>query len=168
MIATLAPGWLLGCAILHLLPTLPGRGTFAALFLGGALAFVLGWRRWREAPEAPDLGVHGLVFLAAVLLAFSSSGWRSAARLADRLPETLAERELVVEGYVRALGVEQSFGRSFAFAVERAPAGVPSVLWLLVPTRKDVAFPDAPWQPGSRWRLQVELRPPHEIGRAHV
>lgn len=164
MIVTLAPGWLLGCIALHLLPALPGRGAFAALFLGGTLAFVMGWRRWREAPEAPDLPTHGLVFLAAVLLAFSSSGWRSALRLADRLPEALAERELVVEGYVRALGVEQSFGRSFAFAVERAPAGVPSVLWLLAPTtRKDVTLPDALWQPGSRWRLQVELRPPHGL-----
>ncbi|MDD2407806.1 MAG: ComEC/Rec2 family competence protein, partial [Tepidiphilus sp.] len=168
MIATLAPGWLLGCVALHLLPALPDRGTFSALFLAGALAFVLGWRRWREAPDAPDLRAHGLILLAAFLLALSSSGWRSAVRLADRLPEALAERELAVEGYVRALGVEQSFGRSFAFAVERAPAGVPSVLWLLVPTRKDVAFPDAAWQPGSRWRLQVELRPPHGLADAGV
>lgn len=164
MIATLAPGWLLGCAMLHLLPALPGRGALAALFLGGVFAFALGWRRWREAPEAPNLGTHGLILLAAVLLAFSSSGWRSAQRLADRLPEALAERELDVEGYVRALGAADEVGRRFAFAVDKAPAGVPSALWLLAPAARNApTFPDAFWQPGSRWRLRVTLRPPHGL-----
>ncbi|MFC4487220.1 DNA internalization-related competence protein ComEC/Rec2 [Tepidiphilus baoligensis] len=169
MIATLAPGWLLGCVALHLLPALPGRGTFSALFLAGALAFVLGWRRWREAPDAPDLRAHGLILLAAFLLAFSSSGWRSAVRLADRLPEALAERELAVEGYVRALGAADETGRRFAFAVDEAPAGVPSTLWLLAPAARNAPpFPDAFWQPGSRWRLRVTLRPPHGLADAGV
>ena len=88
MIVTLAPGWLLGCIALHLLPALPGRGAFAALFLGGALAFVPGWRRWRKAPEAPDLPTHGLVFLAAVLLGSVTAGClrKCSAPILTRMP----------------------------------------------------------------------------------
>jgi competence protein ComEC len=90
-------------------------------------------------------------------------------QLADRLDSALEGRELVVSGVVASLPQPDERGVRFDFAVDTAPAGVPSRLALawyngLAPEEFQLVQPLAA---GERWRLLVRLKRPHGTANAH-
>jgi competence protein ComEC len=99
--------------------------------------------------------IIGLLMLSASL-GVAYAGWRAERRLADRLPAVLEQQPLLVTGRVVELPQTTHFGPRFRFQVEKAPAGVPSLISLT-----DYQRPPDQWQPGQRWQITVKLKRPH-------
>jgi len=180
--AAAALAWLAGTAIQLQQAALAPAAAYGA---GGSLAVLLaagGWLAWgRRGPGARGRAAAGiaaaLLVAAAALAAWSATGWRATQRLADRLPDALAGRDLVVTGVVASLPRRSSVAERFEFAVEQArdpadgdrPVALPRRVSLSVyrPAAQDEgpAGGEAPaagrWRAGERWRLTVRLRPPH-------
>ena len=68
--------------------------------------------------------------IACLLIGFAWAAAFGHARLADRLDRQLQGRDLVVSGVIASLPQPLERGVRFNFAVEDAPAGVPSMLAL--------------------------------------
>lgn len=107
--------------------------------------------------------------IACFLIGFAWAAAFGHARLADRLDRQMEGRDLVVSGVIASLPQPLERGVRFDFAVEDAPAGVPSMLAL---TWFNGLSPDEfqlvqPLLAGERWRFSVRLKLPHGTANAH-
>ncbi|MBH9552812.1 DNA internalization-related competence protein ComEC/Rec2 [Inhella gelatinilytica] len=148
--------WMLGLAAVQFLPRLAtppeqaGAGAAALMLL-----LALGVRRLRT----------GVIPLLAFAVGVGWAHGRAEWRLADALAPQHIGVPLAIEGEVTGLpqalvGHGGDAGWRLGFAVERAPAGVPSqlsVTWF--PGKARVQAPKA----GERWQLTVRLKPVHAL-----
>jgi len=130
---------------------LPPAGTYGVAAVLLALA---AWGAGRASAGAPSRLL--LLALCAVLFGAGYAGLRAELRLADRLAPALEQRPLQVVGHVVGLPQQSDYGPRLRFAVEQAPAGVPSLLLL-----SDYSKPTTAWATGQRWQLQLRLKQPH-------
>lgn len=155
LLAATALAWVLGVAVQMHQPLL-WPGWIYALGTAAALALLLPRRQ-------------ALWPLAAVLLAFASTGWRASAQDGERLPATLEGRPLTVTGRIAGLPTLSPQGPRFVLAVADAPPGVPRRLLLRWPAPAgEAGESQAAWSTtaptvhaGEVWRLPVRLRRPH-------
>lgn len=167
----LALAWLIGIAAqlqqaslaplrVSIVVTVGGVAAIVAAVACGVLA-----RRARSATAV-------LFMLGAFALAFGSTDWRSAQRLADSLPRALEGRDVIVTGVVASLPQRFPGGVRFRFEVEsarEAEAGTPVVLpemlalgWYSNAHDEAAApLPGAQLRAGQRWRFALRLRQPH-------
>lgn len=118
------------------------------------------------------LGV--ILLLGAFLSGVSYLCWRSAAVLADQLPEAAMGRNLRVTGVVDSLPDRTARGQRFVFRVEGADGGlhVPALIQLSV-WQKDADGEELshgmPQRilPGERWTFTVRLKRPHGLANPH-
>lgn len=143
-------------------------GVQAALAAGG-LALALAAFAVRRVAVSAALRA-GLVFAAALLLAFAATAQRAALRLADALPPALEGRDLVLTGTVAQMPRESLIGTRFVFDVESAtldgqpvaePARVSLGWYRGFDSEAWLAGPGAELRAGQRWQLPVRLRQPH-------
>ena len=158
----------LGVCLLQQQAVLPGvwpllmvAAAATALWYVGSVGFV-GYRLERHAGRA-------FPAIACFLLGFAWAAAYGHLRLADRLDARLEGRDLVVSGVIASLPQAVERGVRFDFAVESAPAGVPSTLALtwnngLTPEELQLLQPVAA---GERWRLVVRLKRPHGTANPH-
>lgn len=189
-------GFALGVWALQWLPVLPsaaGRWGLCLLLAGGVL---IAWRdgrrhgraalieRCRAAAGTCWRRRAGVAVLAAGC-GFAWAAWLAQGRLDERLPETLAGRDIEVVGVITGLPKRQddtvrfvlnveasSVGKAAAENVQPMGAGaapaVPSRLALSwYPPRRGDTLPPPPLRPGERWRLTVRLKPPHGLANPH-
>jgi len=151
-------GFVLGVCLLQLQAELPSAVALGALAL---LALPMAWMaaRRRGALATATLALAGF------FLGFAYAGHRAAERLHDWLPTNLEGRDLEVVGMIAGLPERLDFGQRFVFAVEQAPAGVPSRLLLSWP--RDRRLPTPELAAGERWRLVVRLKRPHGTVNPH-
>ena len=134
---------LAGAAVVQLFPSLPGAAAIGVLAL---LAVVMCSRS--------DLFRIGGAFLLGIAWTCAVAGWR----LQDRLPAALAGHDLEVAGRVLDLPLRDDDAWRFDFRVEEGKGAAAT----LDGARLRLAwYGPAPraLEPGSRWRLQVRLRP---------
>jgi len=165
---------ILACQWLPEIPPLPWGG---CLLLVSTLTLI-GWlrldalthsrRRW------PRRCLSGLLLLGAFLSGVSYTCWRSAAVLADQLPEAAMGRNLQVIGVVDSLPDRTARGQRFLFRVEHAlgKLHIPGLIQLSV-WQKDAdgeevnsAIPQN-IKPGERWSFTVRLKRPHGLANPH-
>ena len=152
----------LGVCLLQQQAVLPGVWTLATVFVLAAALFYVGNRLQTRASRAVPA-------IACFLLGFTWAAGYGQLRLADRIDARLEGRDLLVEGVVVSLPQAFERGVRFDFAIEAAPAGVPSTLALawhngLTPEESQLVQPVAA---GERWRLLVRLKRPHGTANAH-
>ncbi|MFN4238133.1 MAG: DNA internalization-related competence protein ComEC/Rec2 [Vogesella sp.] len=135
-----------GIVLCALLPALP------PWFLLPALALML-WPCWWGRRQGWRCA---LLWLA---LGLSYASWRADTRLAQQLDPALHGQRLTISGVVRGLPAPGEYGVRLRFEVDKAPPGTPPLLALNDYSKRD-------WPAGSRWQLQVRLRPPR--GAANV
>lgn len=137
--------FLLGVLLLQQLATLPSPLWGWGLLLSVPLGLLL-----KPCWHLPVWGVSGFLWglLHAQLI------------LADRLPEALAGQDLLLEGQIASLPVNQTHHVRFEFVVQRAWSGEQPVT---VPRRLRLNWyrTDAILTAGESWRLLVRLKPPH-------
>ncbi|MCA0175919.1 MAG: DNA internalization-related competence protein ComEC/Rec2 [Proteobacteria bacterium] len=154
LLAATALAWVLGVAVQMHQPLL-WAGWVYALWAAAALAMLL-LRRPMRWP------------LAALVLAFASTGWRASVQDGQRLPAVLEGRPVTVTGRIAGLPALSAQGPRFVLAVVDAPPGVPARLLLRWPSSADAGDAQAGWagappavHAGELWRLTVRLRRPH-------
>ncbi|MCC7099971.1 MAG: DNA internalization-related competence protein ComEC/Rec2 [Rubrivivax sp.] len=160
--------WLLGVGLQLQQATLQPGGLQAGLVgAGGLLLAALVLRRGLRRAWVTALGA-----LALAAIAFGSTDWRAAQRLAEALPAALEGQDLQVVGVVASLPQRSAAGTRFVFEVESAERLGQAVT---VPRRlslgwwygdEDAAGAGAAPGPealraGQRWRFTVRLRQPH-------
>jgi len=154
----LAGGWLAGVAMQLQQPALWPLAVYTGLVAGAVL---LGWFGRRIAP---------LAAVALAALAFGSTGWRAAERLADALPAALEGQDVVITGVVAQMPRTGLSGTRFNFEVESATRlGQPAPVPRLITLGWYRGFDDDAWlagpahelRAGQRWRLTVRLKQPH-------
>lgn len=161
---------ILACQWLPEIPSLP----WAICLLLALLLTLIGW--WcREASSAQyRRWMFGLLCIGAFISGVSYSCWRSAAVLADQLPEAAMGRNLQVIGVVDSLPDRTERGQRFLFRVEHVLGKfhVPELIQLSV-WQKDAdgeevnnAIPQN-IKPGERWSFTVRLKRPHGLANPH-
>ena len=187
--ASLALGWLAGVSVQLQLRELPSD---PALMLASAAAVLLllavllaavstaavaavvavpvPARRWQRVWPATVL------FVAAAILAFTSTSWHAQIKLQDRLLPALEGVDLNVTGIVAGLPRHGLQGTRFVFETESAtlrgaplavpvPVNVPAKLslgWYRgIDDDSLLAGPAEPVRAGQRWQFTVRLRQPH-------
>ncbi len=109
------------------------------------------------------------VLLAAFLLAFSLTGLRATAFLADALSPSIEGRDITVTGIVSAMPQRSDIGTRFRFETESARIGVEPVQ---IPPRIFLGwYADTQREPdlraGERWQFNVRLKAPHGNSNPH-
>ena len=154
--------WLAGTALQLQQPALWSRGAYINLTLGALALLTLVAMAWRR--------TTWLAWVALLVLAFGSTGWRADVRLAERLSAALEGQDLLVTGVVASLPHNSLAGTRFTFDVEAASLrGEAVVLPPLLSLGwyrgfdNDVllAGPGVEVRAGQRWRITVRLRQPH-------
>jgi len=162
--AAAAVCWLAGIAAQMQQPWLWPTSYYLALCVG-ALAMLAAWRKLVG-------GLAGLccLCLALGLVAYGSTGWRAAQRLAQVLPAELEGVDLQLIGAIDGLPQPGPQGTRFVLQVEQAQRDGQAVA---VPERVSLgwyrgfdgevllAAPTQKLRAGQRWLLTVRLRPPH-------
>ncbi len=164
--ALAALAWLLGIGVQMQQPALWPTSVFSAL-VAAALLLLLAWRALLgRAPHS----AQACLLIALALLAFGSTGWRAAARLAQALPAALEGVDLQLTGVVARLPQVGVQGTRFVFDVEQAMLDGQAVT---VPPRVSIGWyrgadgetllaeAAPPLQAGQRWQLTARLRQPH-------
>lgn len=160
----LAAGWLAGLALQLQQPALWPQDRVVGLFAAALGLALLAWP-WRRR-TAVALGLA----LCLGAMAFASTSWRAAQRLADRLPAALEGVDVVVTGVVDELPRADLAGTRFVLATEGArlngaPLRLPqrlSLAWYRGPDGDALlSGPAEEVRAGQRWRLPVRLRRPH-------
>ncbi len=154
--------WLLGVGLQLQQAALWPPPAQAAAAVAGLLG-LLAAARWRGR-AATAVGA-----LALVLLAWASTDWRAAQRLAERLPPALEGQDVQVQGLVARLPQSNPAGTRFVFEVESAtqrgqPVTLPPLLalaWYVGPDADAALLGPEPVRAGQRWRFTVRLRQPH-------
>lgn len=131
----------------------------------------------RSSPRKPRLLIQGILVLLAALSGASYSCWRSAAVLADTLPEAAMGRNLRIIGVVDAMPDQTARGQRFSFRVEQvhSPFHVPShiqlSIWLSPRDGEDEVSSGGnglqPVRAGERWSFTVRLKRPHGLANPH-
>jgi competence protein ComEC len=157
--------WLPGAALQLQQAQLWAASLYAGLLGAALLLAAPGWR-WRRQGAG-----FALLLVALAALSFGQTGWRAAARVADRLDPALEGRDLVVTGMIASLPVLAPNGQRFRFDVEHALAtdgkavALPPLLglgWY----HDDGNAPPA-LRAGERWRLAMRLKAPHGARNPH-
>ena len=138
-----AAAMLAGAALVALAPALPGARAAVLAVVAGLGVVIVGRMR-----------AGGWLAIGAGLFALAA-----AAALDDRLPASLAGRDLVLEG--RIVGVPDARPDRVRFLFQPDPGGAPPG----VPSRMRLSWYDGDGRPaaGERWRLRVRLRPPEGL-----
>ena len=166
----------LACQWLPAIPSFP----WGPLFLLFSLLTVGGAYRGHAAPAAASRALTVLVLLGALLSGVSYLCWRSAAILADELPEAAMGRNLQVTGVVDSLPDRTARGQRFLFRVEQGDRRfpIPELIQLSIWQRDAGADQDANGEsgidplsqgvrPGERWSFTVRLKRPHGLANPH-
>ena len=140
----MALGFLAGVLLLQQLPSLPPGWLALPLLATGLLVA----RIWR----LPLLVIGGFLW----------SWWCAQGVLADRLPEALAGRDLVVTGVVSDLPRERGDSQRFLFDVHEARFPVSTAREVVWRGRARLTWrmPTRPVRGGERMKLRVRLYPP--------
>ena len=147
-------GWLAGTGWQLQAATLSPRLAVGALLCAVLGCAWMGWRRRRLPPAA--------LFVVAAALAWSTTTWRAAGQLQDRLSPALEGVTLTIEGEVRGLPQVSADGVRFDFVSEADGPRLPARLRLGWWTgRAGTAVPAV--GPGERWRLIVRLKQVHGL-----
>ncbi|MFT3820538.1 MAG: DNA internalization-related competence protein ComEC/Rec2 [Rubrivivax sp.] len=154
--------WLLGVGLQLQQAALWPPAVQAATAVAGLLGLLAAGRRRGRAATAVGA-------LALVLLAWASTDWRAAQRLAERLPPALEGQDVQVQGLVARLPQSNPAGTRFVFEVESAshlgrPVALPPLLalaWYAGPDADAPLLGPEPVRAGQRWRFTVRLRQPH-------
>ena len=171
--AVVCGGWIVGVALQLQQPTLDAAGVYALL---AVLALLGLWC----APRLRGLAQRVLLFAAAAVLAWSSTGLRALEFSRSALPPVLEGRDIQVVGVVSDLPRRTPAGLRFRLAVESAG---PDGQALALPPLLDVAWynglsptPQDLWelqaQPqdlraGQRWAFTLRLKAPHGSRNPH-
>ncbi|MES2787322.1 MAG: DNA internalization-related competence protein ComEC/Rec2 [Pseudomonadota bacterium] len=140
---------------------------YGFLTLCGFMALCLS--RWASIRKGTALQSVS-VFIAASLLAFSLTGLRSTAFLADALSPSIEGRDIKVTGVVSAMPQRSDIGVRFRLEIESARIGLEPVR---IPPRILLGwYSDAQGGPpdlraGERWQLDVRLKAPHGNSNPH-
>ncbi len=171
--AVVCGGWIAGLALQLQQPALDAAGVYA---LPVVLALLGLWC----APRLRGLAQRVLLFAAAAVLAWSSTGLRALEFSRSALPPVLEGRDIQVVGVVSDLPRRTPAGLRFRLAVESAgPDGqalaLPPLLdvaWYtgLLPTPQDLWELQAQPQDlraGQRWAFTLRLKAPHGSRNPH-
>lgn len=151
----------LGVFVLQQVAVLPAPTFLVVAAVGGAVLWLVGWRRWRF-----------LSIVGAALLGLAWAGGFAHWRLADALPAVWEGRDVEVTGVVTRLPQRFERGVRFSFEIETAAAPLPqriALSWYRQvnvadddETGEEVAAPGALPLPkvGERWRFVVRLKRP--------
>ena len=161
-----AMAWMVGHFVVHHLARLPSIMVWIGCALVGCFALAL--RFAKLDPSARRAG--GWAALAGwLLIGVASAGWRAQLALDERLPESLNNRDLRVEGEIVGLPQLGPLNRRFRLRPLRAidleterPVTVPSEVALSWTAKPRQVWPTEP-KPGELWRLTVRLRAPHSL-----
>jgi competence protein ComEC len=160
-IASTLLGAVLGPALQLQQPALWANWAYMALLAAGAAGFALALgcvpRDWPR-----RIGC----LMAAGLITFAATGWRSCAYLHDALDTQLEGRDLVLTGVVAAMTQRSEAGLRLRFEVESARAGeqaveLPPQVLLGWYGNEGGQAPPPEVRPGERWQLAVRLKAPH-------
>ncbi|MFO6421391.1 DNA internalization-related competence protein ComEC/Rec2 [Hylemonella sp. W303a] len=192
-------GWLIGIAVQVQQAQLWPQASYALLAASGLALLTAAWRSLRPIarlgpPSSARIRTDQpffttlLALVAAVLLAYGSTGWRALHRQAQALPPALEGRDLTLTGHIAAMPQRTDNGTRFLFEVESAQlfeqgraAPIPKTLqvpqqlmltwygaWrddngaLLEPF---IQAPDL--RAGERWRFNTRLRAVHGARNPH-
>lgn len=159
----------LSCQWLPVIPDWPWGLTLS-------LVLILWLGLYCQIRRHPDMPRHVRFFLLLLVFAAGSSYtcWRSAAVLADSLPEAAMGRNIRLVGVVESLPDRTARGQRFQFNVEQVetPVHVPARIQLSV--WNEVQETDAAERPGvqqvragERWAFTVRLKRPHGLANPH-
>jgi len=164
MLNTMA--WMAGHFMVHHLARLPSGMVWIGCALLGL--FALGLRLANLSPRARRAGAWAAL-AGWLLLGVTAAGWRAQLALEDRLPESLHNRDLRVEGEIVGLPQLGPLNRRFRLRPFRAidleterPVILPSEVALSWTAKPRQVWSVEP-QPGEIWRLTVRLRAPHSL-----
>ncbi|EGI77505.1 ComEC/Rec2 family competence protein, partial [Hylemonella gracilis] len=197
LLTPLLLGWLIGIAAQLQQAQLWPMVSYGLLAASGLALLTAAWSSLRSIARAasqPSVRSSGgirtdqpffaslLALLAAVLLAYASTGWRALQLQAQALPATLEGRDLTLTGHIAAMPQRTDNGTRFLFEVESAqlfePGGAaPIPKALQVPEQLMLTwygawrddngallepFIQAPeLRAGERWRFNTRLRAVH-------
>lgn len=155
------------CQWLPEIPPLPWGGILLLVSVSALGGFI------RMHQSASRWAVLFLV-ISAFLSGVAYVCWRSAAVLADQLPEAAMGRNLQIIGVVDSLPDRTARGQRFLFRVENAgdTFHVPELVQLSIWQKDadgDVLENEIPQriQPGERWSFSVRLKRPHGLANPH-
>lgn len=148
-----ALSFLAGVVLIQQLADLPGVPVqIAALVLCLLLAAV--W--WFSAQRKFRWLLDGIIF---VLLGAAWASFHASQYLAQRLPESLAGQEFVVEGQIDDIPMQDEHVQRFVLDVTKFDIADSH---LVLPGRLRLSWYYGPRvNAGERWRLRVRLKPPH-------
>ena len=162
-----------GVLACQFLPEIPGWpwGFFCFLSFAGiaGLLFYLG-------PEANKTNrwLLGLLLLVGFASGVSYTCWRSAAVLADSLPEAAMGRNIRLSGVVDSLPDRTARGQRFQLRVEQVdsqfhvPERIQLSVWNAIQDGDSQAAPVVgPIKAGERWSFVVRLKRPHGLANPH-
>ncbi len=152
----------LGVCLLQQQAELPGIFALALLALAASVLYCAG--KWLESPAR-----RAFPAIACVLAGFVWAAAYGHVRLADRLEPGLEGRDIALSGVLVSLPQAVERGVRFEFAVESAPAGVPSrlaLVWYNGLAPEEFQLVQA-LQAGERWHLAVRLKRPHGTANAY-
>lgn len=161
---------ILVCQWLPVIPALP----WSVLFLVTTFGSVVILYRCQARSEIPTRWLLAILVAATFLSGMTYTCWRSAAVLADQLPEAAMGRNVKVTGVVDSLPDRTARGQRFLFRVESAESQwhIPGLIQLSVWQKDadgealDNGIPQS-IQPGERWTFMVRLKRPHGLANPH-
>jgi len=161
-----ATAWMVGHFVVHHLARLPSVMVWIGCALVGFLALAL--RFAKLDPSARRAGAWAAL-AGWLLIGVASAGWRAQLALDERLPESLNNRDLRVEGEIVGLPQLSPLNRRFRLRPLSAidleterPVTVPLEVALSWTAKPRQVWPAEP-KPGELWRLTVRLRAPHSL-----
>ncbi len=147
---------------------------WGGLFLAATLLSLWILYQCQSRREVAAHWMRALLMATILLSGVSYTCWRSAAVLADQLPEAAMGRNIDVTGVVDSLPDRTARGQRFLFRVERAEGKwhIPGLIQLSVwqkDTDGEVLENSIPQriQPGERWTFTVRLKRPHGLANPH-
>lgn len=163
-------GGVLACQFLPEIPAGPWGALFGFSMLGVAALQFYG----KSIPAKHHRLILCLLVIGSLLAGVSYTCWRSAAVLADSLPESAMGRNIRITGVVDSLPDRTARGQRFQFSVEHvdSPYHVPERIQLSVwnANQEDDASDKpviGPIKAGERWSFVVRLKRPHGLANPH-